>query len=388
MKDTNLAGFRITNQHRLITIRHKPNVLARIGISLFMAFWLTGWSVGCFMLFTELLNDFQWFSLLYTVPFFVAYFAGAAVILSSLFGTTIIQLSKDQLKHTFRVVIPICSRTVLLKEISNITINSSSQGYSALRLHSSSGDFDLLQNINDKKTGDLRTFLQQHIPTIDGAPNEKPRRELVARKRKVSPLNNNWKIEQDFNHETVLSNKGSFTVGAFLGSLGICLFWNGIVSVFIVKTTTDWRGGGGNWFETLFLIPFVLIGLAILATLATVSLDPFRKLTYVFTDREIVWSLKYFGIGMSKTRSLLGPINIEIGEEAALPPDDEDFNHDELSSDFDYKLTFTNTGGKNLVINSLTLAEAEWIGTELENAMEAYTFQRDIKADSNEQGMQ
>ena len=158
--------------------------------------------------------------------------------------------------------------------------------------------------------------------------------------------------------------------------------------MFVIKIVMDWRGGVGNWFETLFLIPFVLIGLAILATLVIVSFDPFRKLTYVFTDREIVWSLKYFGIGMSKTRSLLGPVNIEIADESDLLPEDEDFDFDELSSDSDYKLAFTNTGGKDLVISSLTLAEAEWIGTELENAREVYTFQRDIKADSNEQEMQ
>ena len=340
------------------------------------------------MLLIELLKDFQWFSLLFSIPFFVGWFAGCAALLSSLFGITTIQLSKDQLKCTFRVVIPVWSKTVLLKEVSNITVNRSSEGHSSLRLHSSGGDFDLVQGVNEKKIDGLRTYLQQHIPTIEGAPNEKPKRELVARKRKVSPLNNSWEIEQSFNRETVLSNKGSFAVGAFLGSLGICLFWNGIVSVFVVKIIMDWRGGNGNWFETLFLTPFVLIGLVILAILVTISFDPFRKLTYAFTDREIVWSLKYFGIGMTKTRSLMGPVNIEIADESDLLPEDEGFDVDELSSDFNYKLTFTNTGGKNLVISSLTLAEAEWIGTELENAREAYTFQRDIKTDSNEQEMQ
>lgn len=336
------------------------------------------------MLLTGLLDDFQWFSLLFSIPFFVGWFAGVAVLLSSLFGTTIIQLSKDQLERTFRVFIPVWSKTVLLKEISNIAINPSSKGGVALRLHSSDGDFDLLQGTNEKKIGDLRTFLQQHIPTIEEVPNEKPKRELIARKRKKSPLNCSWKFEQSFNRETVLSNEGSFAAGAFFGSLGICLFWNGIVSVFVVKTITDWTGGGGNWFETLFLVPFVLIGLAILANLVFVSLDPFRKLTYVFSDREIVSSWKYFGIGKNTTRSLIGPVNIEIAEEAALVPDDEDFDYDELSSDNDYKLTFTNQGGKDLVITPLTLAEAEWIGTELENAMKAYTFQRSIQADSTE----
>ena len=137
MIDIKLTGFQITNQNGLITIRQKPNVLGRIGLSLFLAFWLTGWSAGCVMLLTELLKDFQWFSLLFSIPFFVGWFAGCAALLSSLFGITTIQLSKDQLIHTFRVGIPVWSETVLLKEISSITVNRSSEGHSSLRLHSS-----------------------------------------------------------------------------------------------------------------------------------------------------------------------------------------------------------------------------------------------------------
>ncbi len=377
MKDTKLAGFRITNQHGLITIRQKPNVLERIATSLAISIWLTGCSAACFFLVAKLLRDFQWFILLSSIPFFMAWFAGAAVLLSSLFGTTIIQLSKDQLKHTIRVVIPVWSRTVLLKEISNITSRRFSAGCSALRVHSSCGDFDLLENINDEKIADLRIFLQQHIPTIDGVPNENPKRELVARKRKVSPLNCSWEIEQSFNRESVLIEKGSFVVGDFFSILGIALFWNVIVSVLAIP---DWRRG--DWIEMLYLIPFVLVGLALLAYLVFESFAPFRKLTYVFTDREIVRSLKYFGIGKNKARSLNGPVSIKIVEKLALLPEDEGFDYHKQLIDYRYKLTFNNKVEKILVISPLTLAEAEWIGTELENARQAYTFQRDIKAES------
>jgi MFS family permease len=45
-----------------------------------------------------------------------------------------------------------------------------------------------------------------------------------------------------------------------LGALGITLFWNGIVSVFL------WQAifGDGGWFLRIFLIPFVLVGLALI----------------------------------------------------------------------------------------------------------------------------
>ncbi len=55
-------------------------------------------------------------------------------------------------------------------------------------------------------------------------------------------------------------------VGKVFGMLFLALFWNGIVSIFVVFTIQGWREGEG--FEmgcmTLFLIPFVLIGLLLI----------------------------------------------------------------------------------------------------------------------------
>jgi hypothetical protein len=43
--------------------------------------------------------------------------------------------------------------------------------------------------------------------------------------------------------------------------LFVCLFWNGIVSVFVIGAVNDWRAGHPAWGLMLFLIPFVAIGL-------------------------------------------------------------------------------------------------------------------------------
>lgn len=53
-------------------------------------------------------------------------------------------------------------------------------------------------------------------------------------------------------------------IGAFLGLTFVALFWNGIVSVFVVQAAKEFGRGFLGWFLPLFLVPFVLIGLLLL----------------------------------------------------------------------------------------------------------------------------
>jgi hypothetical protein len=54
-------------------------------------------------------------------------------------------------------------------------------------------------------------------------------------------------------------------VGKFIGIVCVALFWNGIVSVFVWQAYQAWQGGQPDGCLTLFLVPFVLIGLVLLA---------------------------------------------------------------------------------------------------------------------------
>ncbi len=49
--------------------------------------------------------------------------------------------------------------------------------------------------------------------------------------------------------------------GSFLGGLLFTLFWNGIVSMFVYHDVQGWIKGRPDWFLTIFLTPFVIIGL-------------------------------------------------------------------------------------------------------------------------------
>jgi hypothetical protein len=49
--------------------------------------------------------------------------------------------------------------------------------------------------------------------------------------------------------------------GKVIGLLMFSLIWNGIVSVFLYQAIQGWISGRPEWFLTIFLIPFVLIGI-------------------------------------------------------------------------------------------------------------------------------
>jgi hypothetical protein len=53
-------------------------------------------------------------------------------------------------------------------------------------------------------------------------------------------------------------------LGRILGTLFVALFWNAVTSVFVWQVVEGWRSGSGDLFLTLFMTPFLLIGLALL----------------------------------------------------------------------------------------------------------------------------
>lgn len=52
-----------------------------------------------------------------------------------------------------------------------------------------------------------------------------------------------------------------------VGAVLIALFWNGIDSVFVWQAVKGWQQGHPDYFLTIFLIPFVLIGLALIGAI-------------------------------------------------------------------------------------------------------------------------
>ena len=53
--------------------------------------------------------------------------------------------------------------------------------------------------------------------------------------------------------------------GKLVAALIFGLFWNGLVSMFVVNIVRNWRSWPIEWFLALFMVPFVLIGLGTIA---------------------------------------------------------------------------------------------------------------------------
>lgn len=102
--------------------------------------------------------------------------------------------------------------------------------------------------------------------------------------------------------------------GKFLGMTFVSLFWNGIVSVFVVTAFKKWKEGAPDGCMTLFLIPFVLIGFLLIY-------GTFRQLLILFNPRVhltlapgvlmaggmayIQWRLTGRGAGVTRLRIIL-----------------------------------------------------------------------------------
>jgi len=61
----------------------------------------------------------------------------------------------------------------------------------------------------------------------------------------------------------VVLKSSSSPLKHLIGLLVFGAIWNGIVSVFVWQAIKGWRDGKPEYFQTLFMIPFVLIGMAV-----------------------------------------------------------------------------------------------------------------------------
>ena len=65
-------------------------------------------------------------------------------------------------------------------------------------------------------------------------------------------------------------------VGKVLGGIAVAAFWNGSFHLFVFQAVEGWRKGSPDWFLTLFMVPFVLIGLAMIGYLVYAFLGLFN----------------------------------------------------------------------------------------------------------------
>jgi hypothetical protein len=88
-----------------------------------------------------------------------------------------------------------------------------------------------------------------------------------ALRRPSSPARTEPPSPQGIESPNTLASLDSQTgpVGKLVGTILATAFWNGIVSVFLWQIVLSFRRGDPEWFLCLFMTPFVLVGLGLMA---------------------------------------------------------------------------------------------------------------------------
>jgi hypothetical protein len=123
------------------------------------------------------------------------------------------------------------------------------------------GIYFVVRSIRKAKTG-----LAERTRTIEARPGAQIGREASAPSRVVSvPAEAEWlpKKAREYAAERgpVQLKPSSSPWKKVIGMLVFSLIWNGVVSLFVQEAIKSWQSGDPEWGLTIFLIPFVLIGI-------------------------------------------------------------------------------------------------------------------------------
>ena len=373
MENKTHKGFRVRQEGYRQVIQQRTSWLdlfGRIFASLFMTVWLSGWTVGCVMMIYGLVTNFSWFLLLFSIPFFIGWFAGASFWVASLFGKQELILEKDHLEFVFSVLIPVMRKQIPYEEIVSVDLTTTNRS-SAIKIETTGKPMNFGSGYRLEVLEELQEHLLDAIPNASGATKPDLADDPVPlQRRTIKPESSQWHLDAGIGqNETKFLNRGAFQLGAICVLLGFTLFWNGIVGVFLVKVIQAWRGLGdqpASVMETVFLIPFVLVGGVMFLLLLFTFLEPFRQTVYGFSSREIYRQFGYFGFSRTKIWPVMHAVTMEL----ELKTEFED--EPELNDGMNYLLKFNQENEKLMEIGGLTLAEACWIATEIENSQSSY----------------
>jgi hypothetical protein len=282
--------------------RSKRNLV----VGCFLSIWLAGWTAGCVMLTTMAITQREPFLFLFSVPFWAAWFFGVAILGGAVLSRETLTLDSNGLKLSKRASfwgktsqIPLSDlRTILVPDADSVAPNTEP----VMTCHGRNQVVEFGQGLPRPELAWLAAVLEEtriRLQQWAGTPLEEISNEPVP------PAKTAWTSEIEYD-DLVLVKRGRWEAGAIGGMLFVTLFWNGIVSVFVAVLLGLMPGEGAPdgatwWFLFLFLIPFELIGLALIAGLAATIAAPFRREVWKFGRSEITHRVTWFGIGRVKS---------------------------------------------------------------------------------------
>ncbi|MCE9556995.1 MAG: hypothetical protein K8T91_26920 [Planctomycetes bacterium] len=295
------------------------------GGGLFLALWLTVWTVGCVVLALAVITQRQIGMLLFALPFWASWVFVAVILIWMLFGRETLEVDSRTVKIWRQAWIKYGKREIPLDEITGFVagerVTSSEDGRTepCLTIQSIGKPVDLLAGLPETELLWLVAQLQQLLPEptaqqpdsigpAAGANEDGPTEDTLiyekaafpTRQSAGPPSDTRWRLSEEFDFLSFLQ-RGSWSWSGVFGLLFINCFWNGIVGVFVLVLFGIMPGQAPQGWErvglAVFLIPFEVNGLFMFAGLVLALLEPFRQLAWRFESHEIICRLTWFGIG-------------------------------------------------------------------------------------------
>jgi hypothetical protein len=354
------------------------------GVALFLLFWLAGWTVGSFFLIQQAIEEPSGENFLFALIFVAPWFLVVGIFLYVLTGYETLTLTSKGITRRAGMLLFSRTKDIPIDQIRNISCfeyfqNSESKikgiGLEILtagptvRFGKGLSKDEILW-LDDK----IRRYLDRHGVHLESGKQEAlsvdgESEEVSLAKETVEVLDDDepaiqpppdtgFRYRRGFN-DIVLQRRGTWkgNFGGFVVLTFLVLFWNGIISVFVIDLFNNF-----DWFSFFFLLPFELIGLAFFLGWFAMLTAPLWTRRFTFergmATRRYAWA--FFGY---KTRYALGDLErIELREVAASAkvgaPSDRHGGR--------FTLVMVDTGGDEVLeIKPLTEAEGRWIGDQL-----------------------
>lgn len=358
------------------------------GPAYFLSLWLIGWTVGCVFLLFELITEPSLGTACFAVPFFVSWFAVAAFLIWLWFGREAVLIKDDEVLFRRTAIIDLTTRRIPVAEVSDVrscrsTHTENDEHLLGIEMTCLGKPLRFAYRLPDQERAWLIQEIESVLPLVRGsearfedqASLEIPNTPSNFESKCLTPENtldqppsdSCWQITQ-LPNETSFHRRGEFSIVGFLIMGFICLFWNGIVSVFILGLLGLMPGengpmqGGEWWGMFFFLIPFEVIGLAFLLGWLAIILAPFSSTTIGIRDQAVIRIIQWPFFQKRKSVNCLDVAQIHLRKADKARGN----SMNPVPSTETFQLAFVSHKQEDLIsFNQLSRGDALWIAGEL-----------------------
>jgi len=353
------------------------------GRAWFLGLWLAGWTVGCIGLAYAACTRPEPFLLVFGIPFWASWAFVAVVLANTLFGRHRVSLDPDGLASERRLPGMTTRRFVPLSELRSVAarvfaVDSEGSETAGIEIGTLGRSLVIGTGLSAVERDWLADRLDRHRRRLQAAAGREQPAEIDPGDCRTLPPPTDcaWSHQEDDFDGPLFLQRGHLDAAAVFGLLFVAVFWNGIVGVFVASLAGLDRAEAAPrdaawWGLFLFLIPFEVVGLAVVVGLLAAVLDPVRVTRWRFGRDAITrvttwaglplgWSRRFThaGLATAAVRDDLAPRGpFGLGAAPGIP------------SGANYGLLVADAANVEVCrIAGLTLGEARWMKGRLQAA--------------------